>query len=147
MNVLVTGGGGFLGAAISRQLLRRGDAVCIFARGAYPALVQLGAEVFQGDLRNRQQVEQALEGVDAVIHTAAKAGVWGAQAEYEGINIQGTQNVIDACRTKGIRYLVFTSSPSVVMSGTDIEGGTSAFPMRQPMWGIILRAKRRRSAG
>lgn len=128
MKVLVTGGGGFLGAAITRQLLGRGDKVRIFARGAYPALVSLGAEVFQGDLRQKAQVEAALEGIDAVIHTAAKAGVWGPREEYEGINIQGTQHVLDACRTRGVRYLVFTSSPSVVMSGTDIEGADESRP-------------------
>lgn len=128
MKVLVTGGGGFLGAAITRQLLGRGDQVRIFARGSYPALASLGAEVFQGDLRQKVEVEAAFEGIDAVIHTAAKAGVWGPRDEYEGINVLGTQHILDACRARGVRYLVFTSSPSVVMAGTDIDGADESLP-------------------
>lgn len=128
MRVLVTGGGGFLGEAITRKMLARGERVRIFARGSYPALAALGAEVFQGDLRNAEEVSKAAAGMDAVIHTAAKAGVWGTQAEYYGINVQGTRNVIDACKQNAIQYLVFTSSPSVVLTGKDIEGGDESLP-------------------
>lgn len=128
MKVLVTGGGGFLGEAVTRMLIARGDHVRIFARGHYPHITALGAEVFQGDLRDRASIVKAAVGMDAIIHTAAKAGVWGSQEEYRGINVVGTQNVIEACRENRISYLVFTSSPSVVLTGKDIDGGDESLP-------------------
>lgn len=128
MKILVTGGAGFLGATITRMLLARGDQVRVFARGHYPALEQAGASLFQGDVRDAAAVRQACEGMDAVIHTAAKAGAWGPYEVYKAINVDGTQNIIDACVHHGIRYLVNTSSPSVVLTGKDIVGADEHLP-------------------
>jgi nucleoside-diphosphate-sugar epimerase len=120
--VLVTGGGGFLGQAIVRQLTDRGYQVRILNRQAYPQLQALGIEALQGDITHFGTAKQACEGCDAVIHTAAKAGVWGPEAEYQAINVRGTQNVIRACQDLRIARLVHTSSPSVVFDGTDQQG-------------------------
>lgn len=122
MKALVTGGGGFLGSAIVKQLVERGDTVRVLARGDYPALREMGAETIRGDLRNAEDVRQACAGMDIVFHVAAKAGVWGKKEDFEGINIQGTQHIIDGCKAEGIAYLVYTSSPSVVHTGKDLEG-------------------------
>lgn len=128
MKILVTGGGGFLGAEICRQLLARGDQVVAFQRSANPALAALGVEIQQGSISDANQVEQLTEGVDAVIHTAAKAGIWGSYDSYFQPNVVGTENIIAACRKHGIKYLVFTSSPSVVHAGGDIEGADESLP-------------------
>jgi nucleoside-diphosphate-sugar epimerase len=77
MLALVTGGGGFLGQAIVRQLLERGDRVRIIARGDYPALRELGAETHRGDIQNLDSLQEACRGVEVVFHAAAKAGYWG----------------------------------------------------------------------
>ena len=98
MKALVTGGGGFVGGAIARRLLERGDEVRSFSRGAYPGLERLGVECLRGDLADADAVAAAVEGRDTVFHAAARAGVWGSLAEYERANVIGTQNVIDACR-------------------------------------------------
>lgn len=128
MRVLVTGGGGFLGSAITRKLLERGDEVVILNRSHYEELTTLGAEEVQGSITDSGVVLDAAAHCDAVIHTAAKAGVWGAASEYEAINVTGTENVVNACVSLGITRLVYTSTPSVVHNGGDIEGGTSALP-------------------
>lgn len=124
MKSLVTGGGGFLGSAIVRQLRERGDEVRTFARGKYPHLSFLGVEEFHGDLANPAAVYEAAEGCDVVYHVAAKAGIWGDYKDFYRANVLGTQNVLEACRSLKITRLIYTSSPSVVFDGSDIEGGT-----------------------
>ncbi len=119
MQVLVTGCGGFLGSHIVRQLLARGDTVRGLGRNDYPALVVAGMDPVQGDVRDAAIVRQACRGVDAVIHTAAKAGVWGDWKTYHAINTLGTQNVIEGCQQEGVGVLVYTSSPSVTFDGHD----------------------------
>lgn len=119
MRALVTGGGGFLGGAIVRGLLAEGHAVVSYSRGAYPELERLGVRCVRGDLAQGTGLETALIGVDTVFHTAAKAGVWGARAEYFRANVDGTRHVLDAVRAAGIGRLVYTSSPSVCFDGRD----------------------------
>jgi len=128
MTVLVTGGGGFLGGAIVRQLLQRGTPVRSFTRSPYPWLAELGVEQCQGDLANAADVERAVEGCDAVIHTAAKAGVWGRFKDYYSTNVVGTKNLLKAVARAGIAKFVFTSTPSVVHHGGHIAGGNESLP-------------------
>ncbi|MFO0822884.1 MAG: NAD-dependent epimerase/dehydratase family protein [Gemmataceae bacterium] len=128
MKALVTGGGGFLGGEVVRLLRQRGDAVRSFTRTAYPWLDELGVEQSLGDLASLEAVERAVEGCDIVFHVAAKAGVWGRYSGFFSTNVTGTENIIAACKKHGVRKLVYTSTPSVVHSGGDIEGGTEALP-------------------
>lgn len=127
-NVLVTGGGGFLGGGICRILAERGDRVRSFSRGFYPRLERFGIEQMNGDLSDTEAVHRACKGMDLVFHVAAKAGVWGNYADYFQTNVIGTQNVIAACRNHRISRLVYTSSPSVVFNGTDMEGIDESAP-------------------
>jgi nucleoside-diphosphate-sugar epimerase len=128
MNALVTGGGGFLGGAIVRRLVARGDRVRSLSRGRYPELDALGVEQVQGDVADPGPTEAAITGCDVVFHVAAKAGVWGAYADYHRANVIGTQNVVASCRKHGLRRLVYTSSPSVVFDGRDLEGVDESVP-------------------
>ena len=128
MRVLVTGGGGFLGGAVARALLARGDEVVSVARGDYPQLRALGVETVRGDLAEPAVAVQAAAGCSAVVHVAALAGIWGPAADYERSNVLATRNVVAACRAAGIRALVHTSTPSVVHSGGNIRGGDESLP-------------------
>ena len=128
MKALVTGGGGFLGGAIVRRLLQEGYAVRSFSRGSYPQLQSLGVEVLQGDLADAQGVQEACRLCQVVFHVAAKAGLWGKDDAYYQTNVTGTENVIAACRTLGISRLVYTSTPSVVFDGHDLEGVDESVP-------------------
>lgn len=126
--VLVTGGGGFLGKAIVKMLRGIGLQVRSFARGSYPDLDALGVEVFRGDLGSAESVAKAAEGCGLVFHVAAKPGIWGNYEEYHRANVTGTENVLAACKKHGIRKLVYTSSPSVIFNGMDMEGANESVP-------------------
>jgi len=119
MKVLVTGGNGFLGRAIVRQLLDAGHKVRSFSRQPSTVLDQWEVEQIRGDVRDLDTVKQAVESCAAVIHTAAKAGVWGPASEYEPVNVQGTRNLLMAVKAAGIDKFVHASSPSVVFDGKD----------------------------
>lgn len=128
MKALVTGGGGFLGGAIVRLLQQRGHAVRSFTRTAYPWLDELGIEQVFGDLADPAAIEKAMAGVEVVFHVAAKAGIWGRHAEFFATNVTGTQNVLAACKALGIRKLVYTSTPSVVHGGSELDGANESTP-------------------
>lgn len=128
IKVLVTGGGGFLGKAIVKLLLQQGVEVCSFSRNIYPQLTALGVEQIVGDLTDISAVIKAADGCDLVYHVAAKAGVWGSYADFYQPNVIGTKNIIQACRKCDITRLVFTSSPSVVFDGSDMEGIDESAP-------------------
>ncbi len=128
MKILVTGGGGFLGQAVIHQLLARGDEVVTLNRSTYPELADLGVDCHQGDIADADAVLAAAEGCDAVIHIAAKAGPGLHAPDFERPNVTGTENVLSACSRHGIGMLVYTSSPSVVHGGGDIENGDESLP-------------------
>lgn len=110
----VIGGSGFLGRHLIEHLHRLGcRRIVSLSRRGDNTLEELGAEVIRGDIRDPEAVKNACRGASIVFHTAAKAGVWGSYREYYDINVNGTLNVLHACRDFHIRRLVYTSSPSV----------------------------------
>lgn len=129
MKILVTGGGGFLGSAISRQLLARGDQVVALQRSAASDLATLGAKIVRGDICDLPLLLASAKGCDAIIHTAGKAGVWGKYPDYHRINVVGTEQVLQTCRKLAIPVLVHTSSPSITHTGKDIEGDDESMPV------------------
>ncbi len=128
MIVLVTGGGGFLGRHIVRQLQQRGATVRVLGRRDYPELTAAGAECFRASLGDQAAVAAACAGVEAVFHVAAKTGIWGRRRDYLAANVTGTENVLAACRRQGVRRLVYTSTPSVVYGNRPINGGDESLP-------------------
>lgn len=128
MRALVTGGGGFLGRHIVDQLLRRGDTVRVLGRHPYPDLAEVGVECIQADLADAPAVRGACEGMDAVFHTAAKAGIWGRKTDFVAANIIGTDHVLEGCRAADVPRLVYTSTPSVIYSRFALEGETESRP-------------------
>lgn len=128
MKALVTGGGGFIGSALANELVKRGFSVSSFSRADYPELRKAGVEAIQGDLKDAGKVLEACTGIDIVFHVAAKAGISGSYKEYYETNVTGTKNVINACRIKNIRWLIYTSSASVVFDGNDLEGEDESIP-------------------
>ncbi|MGE0084850.1 MAG: NAD-dependent epimerase/dehydratase family protein [Desulfococcaceae bacterium] len=126
--VLVTGGGGFLGKAIVREMILRGERVRSFSRSFHPELERLGAEQVLGNIADEKAVEKACKGAGVIFHTAAKAGVWGPYKDYYQTNVTGTRNVIAACRSQGTAALIHTSSPSVIFDGRDMEGVNETVP-------------------
>ena len=116
---LVTGAGGFLGAAICKRLVAAGIKVVGFARGHYPALEAMGVTMVQGDLASLEQVKAAMQGCDTVFHVASKAGVWGSRESYFAPNVNGAANILASCKSLGVKRLIYTSTPSVTFAGAD----------------------------
>jgi nucleoside-diphosphate-sugar epimerase len=126
--VLVTGGGGFLGTAVATLLRQRGLSVRSLCRRHYRHLCELGVEQIQGEISDPQAVSRAVQGCATVFHIAAKAGIWGPEHDYQRTNVEGTKAVIAASRDAGVRRIIFTSSPSVVFNGHDLEGVDESAP-------------------
>jgi len=126
--VVVTGGGGFIGSAIVRKLLARGDRVVVIGRSSYPELTAIGVPCLQGDISDQGFINRAFVGVDLVFHVAARAGIWGPWQDYVQTNIQGTATVIQSCLKNHVPSLVYTSTPSVVFNRHDLEGVDERIP-------------------
>lgn len=124
--VLVTGGGGFVGKALVKRMVAHGINIRVLGRNSYPDLARMGVECVVGDISCLEDVRRAAEGVDLLFHVAARAGIWGPWRDYFAPNVLGTENVLTVCFEQGIRFLVHTSTPSVVFAGEDIEGQTAA---------------------
>lgn len=127
MNVLVTGGGGFLGSHLARRLHEMGHRVSVLGRREYPELPRDITQL-QADLRDPEAVSKACREQNSVFHAGALPGIWGPRKEFYQTNVDGTRHVIEGCLQHGIRKLVFTSSPSVVYNQSDMENVDESAP-------------------
>ncbi|MGK7950041.1 MAG: NAD-dependent epimerase/dehydratase family protein [Xenococcaceae cyanobacterium] len=121
--VLVTGGKGFLGGHIASQLSAMGETVRIFARP--PAKENYEGEtsennVVWGDIRDSKAVEQAVKGMDNIIHVVSNFRKGGSdKKEAYAINVEGTNNVLEAAKKYGVKHLIHCSTIGV--HGTVLE--------------------------
>jgi len=123
MKVMVTGGTGFLGGAVCKELLKKKYTVCTISRKPAENLESAGIEVFYGDLTDKEFTKKALaNNFNAIIHCAGKPGIWGNYEDYYKNNVTATENIISSCLCNNIKSLVYTSSPSVVFALKDQEG-------------------------
>lgn len=127
--VFITGASGFIGGKLAERLLAAGRPVRVLARRPLPELARLGATVIEGDLDNRAALLGGCTGAATVFHVAGRVGVWGPAADFFRVNVDGTANVIAACRAAGVPRLVYTSSPSVVYQGGDLAGVNESAPL------------------
>ncbi|GAB6095124.1 NAD-dependent epimerase/dehydratase family protein [Desulfatiferula olefinivorans] len=130
--ILVIGGSGFLGKALVRQCLGRGDHVVSFSRGSHPELTRLGVPQIRGDVAHAQSVFEACRGMDAVFHLAARMGFWGRFAEYYKTNVKGTRHVIAACKRNGVPVMVYTGTTRSRLdrSGRYVDENDGGYPER-----------------
>ncbi len=130
MRILVTGGGGFLGTHIIKELLKNPQyLVTNFSRHSYSHLEELGVPTIKGDLKKPADVERALsQGFDVIFHVAALAGVWGRFNDYLDINYHGTKNLLEAAEAFGVQKFIYTSTPSVVFGKDDLFGVNEECP-------------------
>jgi 2-alkyl-3-oxoalkanoate reductase len=121
---LVTGGGGFIGSAIVRQLAAMGvETVVVDSRPDLDReLLALPVIFRQGDIRDKKFLTETCRGCDIVFHAAAKKTLHGTHEEYHSVNVGGTRNVIDACLASQVKSLVYTSTAKVVFTGNDVCG-------------------------
>lgn len=141
MNILVTGGAGFIGSHLVERLLARGDEIVVLddlndyydpaikRRNLAAVLAHRGFTLVEGDIRNAKTLDKVggSRKFDVVVHLAARAGVRPSIANpllYEQTNCYGTLNILEMVRKLGLKRLVFASSSSVY-------GDTSQPPFRE----------------
>ncbi|MCA8947842.1 MAG: NAD-dependent epimerase/dehydratase family protein, partial [Planctomycetes bacterium] len=113
---LVTGGTGFLGGAIVRDLLANGEQVKVFRRERSPLknLEGLDVEHAVGDLLDRDSLLKAMDGCDRLYHCAALYQLSGGYEKYLEANVVGTRNALGAAMERGIERVVHTSSIAAI---------------------------------
>jgi nucleoside-diphosphate-sugar epimerase len=123
----VTGGSGFVGGALIERLRREGWEVRALARSETAAerVRSLGAEPVMGDLENLH-----VDGCEVAFHAAAKVEDFGDPAEFDRVNVRGTQNVVDACTAAGVRRLVHVGTEAALMAGQPLVGVDEDAPLR-----------------
>jgi nucleoside-diphosphate-sugar epimerase len=128
----VTGGSGFVGGALIERLRSEGWDVRALARSERAAerVRELGAEPVTGDLDDRDTLRAGAEGCELAFHAAAKVEDWGDPADFERLNVRGTQNVIDACRETGVRRLVHVGTEAALMAGEPLVNVDEGAPLR-----------------
>lgn len=113
---LVTGGSGFLGSAVARALLARGDEVRVTIRRTSPRehVDGLDVEVVQADLLDRRAVRRALAGVDRVFHVAGDNSLRAPTATLFRANVEATEILLGEAFAAGVRRVVHTSSVAAI---------------------------------
>lgn len=129
---LVTGGSGFLGRALSKKLLEQGCTVHSFDIRPDAKPIPL-VKYFTGDIRDYDAVRAAAEGCATVFHCAAVMNFLGisrasVRRRVYGINVEGTENVVRACRETGAKSLVYTSSHVVCFDTKPVIAGDETKP-------------------
>lgn len=119
MIVLVTGASGFLGRAVATELVAAGHDVRTLQRrtsGVDAATDVLGSVTDPGALA------RAVDGVDGIVHLAAKVSLAGDPREFQAVNVDGTRTLLDAAARAAASRFVYVSSPSVAHAGTALAG-------------------------
>ena len=126
--ILITGGAGFIGAHLARELLEAGDSVRVLDNllpqvhggEGRPAYLDPAVELLEGDVRDRDTVQKALVGVDRVVHLTARVGVGQSMyeiADYTSVNALGTAVLLETLLEHPVERLVVASSMSVYGEG------------------------------
>jgi nucleoside-diphosphate-sugar epimerase len=129
--VLVTGGTGFLGRAVVRRFVSEGFAVRVLARklSTVDAVVQMGAEVYWGDVGDLASFQEAAAGCELIVHLAA--GTSGSERDSQIATVDGTRNLLEVCRRQQPTKLVYVSSCSVY--GVADHHGSAAVAETAPL--------------
>ena len=97
-----------------------------------------GAEPVAGDLDDEAALRAGAEGAEVAFHAAAKVEDWGDPAEFERLNVRGTENVIAACRAAGVRRLVHVGTEAALMAGSPLVNVDESAPLRPDSPVLVL---------
>jgi len=115
--ILVTGASGHIGNVLVRELLKQNQKVRIItSNGMIPKCLQgFPLEVYKADVRDAKAIAEAMKGVEIVYHLASLISISSFYTpELFEVNVQGTQNIIDACMGQGVKRLIYASSTNAL---------------------------------
>jgi len=147
INILVTGGAGFIGKSIVKELLDpkspiEVSMIRIYDLNDYQEIEDKRIENVIGDIRDSEKLTKACKNIDLVIHSAAIVD-WGTKSDEEilSVNFEGTKNIIEACRRQNVKFLVFTSSLDAVFSGVPLVNIDESLPYPETHSNSYCRSK------
>jgi nucleoside-diphosphate-sugar epimerase len=122
MQAFVTGGSGYVGRNLIRQLRTRGDEVRALVRSAGSARIVegLGAAPVMGDLDDVAAMQTGMAGCDWVFHCAAEVSEWGPRERYWQVNVDGTRRVLQAARAAGVKAFVHVGTEAALCDGSPL---------------------------
>lgn len=140
MKVLVTGANGMLATHTIRYLSGEGYKVKALLRDKrkYQLEPHPAVELFQGDIRNKDNVLEAVKGCDFLVHTAAvTAPEYVTYSPYYDVNVTGTRNLLEAAVKNHLRKVIYVSSANTVGHGSKRDPGTESDKPRPPFTGSL----------
>jgi nucleoside-diphosphate-sugar epimerase len=131
-SAFVTGGSGFIGGRLIERLRAEGLEVRALARSyrAAEAVGEHGAEPVRGDLDSVEAICEGADGCDLAFHAAAKTEDWGDREEFVRVNVDGTANVLAACRQAGVRRFVHVGTEAALLAGQPLVNVSETAPLR-----------------
>ncbi len=125
--ILITGGNGFLGGNLARDLYKKGYEIKLMIRSSADttSIADIPSELCYASIENKEEVSMAVKDCDFVVHTASLTGQWGIDfSVYEKINITGTKNLLDACLLHKVKRIIHVSTANTMAPGTKKDPGT-----------------------
>lgn len=128
MKIFLTGGSGFVGGAVLRQLGQRHEFRALSrSHASDEKIARTGAAVVRGDLASVDAV--MLAGCEAVIHCAAYVEEWGPLEAYRAVNVEGTRRMLEAARAAGVRRFVHISTEAALFHGQTMRDVDETAPL------------------
>jgi nucleoside-diphosphate-sugar epimerase len=131
-SAFVTGGSGFIGGRLIGRLTREGIRVKALARSDCSAAKAeaAGAEPVRGDLDDEDAMRAGAEGCKYAFHAAAKVEDWGDPADFERLNVEGTNRALRATRAAGVSRFVHVGTEAALLAGDPLVNVDESAPLR-----------------
>ncbi|MEE1010893.1 MAG: NAD-dependent epimerase/dehydratase family protein [Acutalibacteraceae bacterium] len=119
---VITGGKGYVGFALVKELAARGEKMRLLLRTDSPYFDDIDCEKFMGDVTDLSQLEKAFEGAETVYHVAGIVDISGTKdKQVWNVNYEGTKNVVEACKKCGVKTLIYCSSVDAIAINDDFN--------------------------
>ena len=139
MNIFITGGDGFLGSNLVRELLSKGHELRVLVQPgrAVSTLDGLNLKKVEGDLLNFESLKSAAGEVDAIYHIAANTSIWPSRSKLvNDINIEGTRNIIQLAKELNVKKLVYVGTANTFSFGSKENPGREGTPYKGLQYGL-----------
>lgn len=143
MNILITGGTGFIGRHLIRELIGRGyHCTCLVrAKSNVRELGELdNVEIVYGDIVDKRSLRTSMQDVQVIFHLAGQVGEWGIPNRmFFAVNVDGTRNLLEVAKERDVKHFIFCSTPGV--QGKGYKNASENMPYNPPYIYELTKAK------